>query len=565
MTSRQVYLLLFSLMVSLFIGALDQTVVSTAAPHILADLKGFDLLSWVFTSYMLTSTIVIPLVGKLGDLYGRKLFLIFGVVIFMASSAACGAAPTMESFIAFRFVQGLGGGMIFASVFATLGDMFAPADRGKYIGFFTGTFSLASILGPTLGGFITDSLTWRWIFYLNIPVALIAIPAIYANLPAKAKGLKVKIDYIGAATLSGASVCFLMAMVWAGDKYAWGSPEILGLLTTATLLTAAFILQERRHPEPILPLHLFRNQVFLLSNLVVFTFGLGVFGAFQYLGLFVQTALRASATASGIVTTPQSAGVLITSIFGGQFIARSGKYKRLTVAGALIIAAAMALLRTIDQDTQKIQIAGYMFFMGLGFGMVLPTMSLVVQNAVSTQYIGVASSSTQFFRQIGSVMGIAIFGVILSHTYQSQLADKITTADRTAIESVDPMILTELEDPTVRLNPSEWAPITAAITSLDGGDAILQRATRAQDESVSKATQNIFTVALAAALLSAAFAIIMHEMPLRRGGPQPVRMPAAPVPAGGAAVAASSPPVTGQAPVDAEAGTSGGGGGGASG
>jgi len=524
LTSRQVYLLLFSLMLTLFIGALDQTVVSTAAPRILAELKGFNLLSWMFTSYMLTSTIAIPLVGKLGDLFGRKAFLIAGVAVFMAASAACGAAPSMAAFIAFRFAQGLGGGMIFASVFATLGDMFSPAERGKYIGFFTGTFSLASILGPTLGGFITDSISWRWIFYLNIPVGLVAIPALYFNLPAKAKGLKVKIDFVGAALLSGASVSFLIAMVWAGDKYAWGSAEIIGLLVAAATLTLLFVIQERRHPEPILPLHLFRNQVFLLSNLVVFTFGLGVFGVFQYLGLFVQTALGASATASGIVTTPQSAAVLVTSIFGGQLIARTGKYKAQTVIGALIIAGSMGLLRLVDADIAKAQIAAYMVLLGLGFGLVLPTMSLIVQNAVPPQYIGVASSSGQFFRQIGAVMGIAIFGVVLADTYRTELTDSISADDRSAIAAVNPAILTELEDPTLRLSDREWASISTQIASLPNGEAILSRASRAQDVSISVAMQHIFTGALFAALISAVLAIIMKELPLRR------RMETAPAP-----------------------------------
>jgi EmrB/QacA subfamily drug resistance transporter len=554
MSRRQVYLILFSLMVTLFIGALDQTVVSVAAPRILADLKGFELLSWMFTSYMLTSTIAIPLVGKLGDLFGRKPFLIVGVVVFSATSALCGAAPNMESFIAFRFAQGLGGGMIFASVFATTGDLFAPAERGKYIGFFTGTFSLASILGPTLGGFITDSLSWRWIFYLNIPIGAVAIPLIYFNLPSRGQTARVKIDFIGAALLSGASVAFLMAMVWGGDKYAWSSPQIVAMLVLATMLTGLFIAQERRHPEPILPLHLFRNQVFLLSNLVVFTFGLGVFGAFQYLGLFVQTALGASATASGVISTPQSAGVLITSIVGGQIIARTGKYKMQTVVGTVLIAGAMALLRMVDADSSKLTIAVYMVFLGLGFGLVLPTMSLIVQNAVSPQYIGVASSSSQFFRQIGSVMGIAIFGVILAHTYRGELADRITPEDRSAIEAVNPAILVDLEDPTLRLNEAEWAAISGQIAAVAGGEGILARASRAQDEAVSVATQNIFTVALVAALLSAAFALAMRELPLRRGAQRVT--PAVPVATAGAAGATTDAP--GQAPVP-EPGPGGGG------
>jgi MFS family permease len=356
---------------------------------------------------------------------------------------------------------------------------------------------------------------------------MIAVPAIYLNLPAKTKGASVKIDFIGAMLLSGASVAFLMAMVWGGEKYAWNSPQIIALLVAAIGMTGLFVMQERHHPEPILPLHLFRNQVFLLSNLVVFTFGIGVFGAFQYLGLFIQTALGASATESGFITMPQSAGVLLSSIIGGQIISSRGKYKRQTLIGTLLIAGAMAVLCTVSADTSRVELATYMVFLGFGFGLVLPTMSLIVQNAVSPQYIGVASSSSQFFRQIGSVMGVAVFGVILAHSYRGELTDRLDAADRAAIVAANPAIITELEDPTLRLNEREWEAISAQITGLAGGTEILARATRAQDESVGVATQHIFYVALASALLSAVFAFMMKEMPLRRGmgaGPSPAQV-----------------------------------------
>ena len=350
---RQRWALLLSLMCAMFVGALDQTIVATATPSILADLGGFSLLSWLFTSYMLASTVVIPIVGKLSDTYGRKLFVIAGVLIFTLASAACGAAPSIGALIVFRAVQGIGGGMIFSSVFATIGDIFPPAERGKYIGMFTGTFSLASILGPTVGGFLTDSVDWRWIFYINIPFSLIAIPAIWFNLPLRRAARRPKIDFIGAALLSTASVLLLFALVWAGDKYAWASPEILSLFAGTGLFVAAFILQERRHPEPMMPLHLFKNPVFVLSNLIVFTLGVGMFGVLQYLPVFVQTALGASATASGVITTPQSLGVLFASFFGGQIIARSGKYKYLALVGSVTILAAMVFLTRLDVDTPK--------------------------------------------------------------------------------------------------------------------------------------------------------------------------------------------------------------------
>lgn len=510
---RQRWLLLGSLMVALFVGALDQTIVNTATPHILADLGGFALLSWLFTSYMLSSTVIIPLVGKLGDMFGRKLFLIGGVFIFMVSSAACGAAPSMKTLIMFRAVQGIGGGMIFASVFATLGDIFSPMERGKYIGLFTGTFSLASIAGPTFGGLLTDNLSWRWVFYINIPVSLIAMPAIYFNLPARALHSRPRIDFLGAALLSAASVLALLALVWAGDKYAWGSSEIIGLFAAAATFLGLFVLQEMRHPEPILPLHLFKNQTFLLSNIIVFTFGAGVFGAFQYLSLYLQTALDASATSSGFITTPQSAGVLVASILGGQLISRTGHYKWQTVIGAAIIALALGWLTQLDQDTELWHISATMVVLGVGFGLVLPTMSLIVQNAVPYQYLGVASSSSQFFRQIGSVLGIAVFGAILANTFHSQFETEFNAADR---QAVGPAITQELDDPTVRLNERTYAVIEGDVRKLDGGEEVLARATEAQDDAMTVSIQRIYIAALICGVVCLFFTLLMRELPLRR-------------------------------------------------
>ncbi|MCC7365478.1 MAG: MFS transporter [Dehalococcoidia bacterium] len=519
LSSRDRWLLLFSLMISLFVGALDQTVVSTATPRILADLGGFNLLSWLFTSYMLTSTVVIPLVGKLGDQFGRKLFLVGGIALFMVSSGACGAAPNMESLIIFRAVQGLGGGMIFASVFASLGDIFTPAERGKYVGFFTGTFSLASLVGPTLGGFMTDHGGWRLIFLINVPIGLIAIPAIWKTLPGKPRGAAAAIDFVGATILAAASVFFLLAFVWAGDKYAWGSPQIIGLLVASAVLTGLFIVQELRHPEPILPLHLFQNRTFLVSNLVVFTFGLGVFGAFQYLGLFVQTALHASATASGIVATPQSLGVLFASIVGGQVLSRVGRYKWQTVFGCFLIVIGEFLLTLLDADIPKWHISVFVVVLGLGFGLVLPTMSLIVQNAVPFKYMGVATSSSQFFRQMGSVIGIAIFGSILTNAYASELDDRFTPDDRAA---VGPAVTTLFEDPTARLREEQFAATERQVLALPDGEALLGRIERASAVAMAEATQLIFLGSFIAAILSLLFALFLKDIPLqRRTAPAP--------------------------------------------
>ncbi|MGH2610322.1 MAG: MFS transporter, partial [Tepidiformaceae bacterium] len=433
--------------------------------------------------------------------------------------------PTIEALIVFRAIQGLGGGMIFASVFATLGDIFSPMERGKYIGLFTGTFSLASIIGPAFGGFLTDTLSWRWVFYINVPVGLIAIPAIWFNLPSRDVHTRPKIDFLGATWLSAASVLALLALVWAGDKYAWGSVEIVGLLASAAIFVILFVWQEKRHPEPILPLHLFSNRTFLMSNLIVFTFGAGVFGAFSYLGLYVQTAMSASATTSGVISMPQSMGVLFASTLSGLFISRFGRYRYQTILGAALIAIALAGLTTLKPDTPLWHISAIMVVLGIGFGLVLPTMSLVVQNAVPYQYLGVASSSSQFFRQIGSVLGIAVFGAILANSFHAKFEDDFSAADR---EVVGPAIASKLDDPTIRINKREWPVIERQILSQPDGEAILARGNDAQDDAMTFAVRRIHIAAFACALLCLVFTLLMKEVPLRRTVGTPAAQPAAP-------------------------------------
>jgi EmrB/QacA subfamily drug resistance transporter len=511
---RQKWLLLVSLMVALFVGALDQTIITTATPSILADLGGFDQLSWLFTSYMLASTIVVPLVGKLSDIYGRRPFVLGGIAIFMAASVACGAAPSMNALILFRVVQGVGGGMIFASVFTTIGDIFPPQERAKYIGLFTGTFSLASILGPTLGGFLTDHAGWRWVFFLNIPFGVAAMAAIWMNLPGRTGIRRPQIDYLGALLLSLCSLVFLLALVWAGREYDWFSWQILGLFAAALILLAAFLWQERRHPEPIVPLHLFRNRTFLMSNLIVFTLGAGMFGSLQYLAIFVQTALGASATASGIITTPQSLGLLATSIIGGQIIARTGHYRPQTILGAVLVLISTCYLATLHVDVPTWEISIFMALLGMGFGLLMPTMSLTVQSAVPHQYLGVATSSSQFFRQIGSVFGVAIFGAVLASSYSQALDDELSAE---AQAQLGPEVMAELDDPTLALNEAAYATVQATVLAMPGGEALMADATSAQQEAVAVATRHIFMGAAAISAVCLLLVIAMKEIPLRKG------------------------------------------------
>ncbi|HMS57336.1 MAG TPA: MDR family MFS transporter [Tepidiformaceae bacterium] len=531
LTHRQKMVLLTTLMLSMFVGALDQTIMSTATPSIIADLGGFALLSWLFTSYMLASTVVVPLVGKLSDMFGRRIFLLGGLVIFMASSAACGAAPSMIALILFRAVQGIGGGLIFASVFSTVGDLFPPAERGKYMGFFTGTFSLASILGPTIGGLLTDHVGWRWVFFINVPFGLVAIPLIWRNLPHTAASMSRKIDFGGSILLSVSTVSLLLGLVWAEEEYGWGSAQTLGLIATAVVFAALFVFQEKRHPEPIIPLGLFRNRTFLLANLVVFALGGGIFGTVAYLPVFVQTSLGGSATTSGLITTPQSLGILLTSIVGGQIISRTGRYRWLTIIGACFILTATLLQTSLGAGSPKWHISVFMIVMGLGFGMVMPTMSVVIQNAVSHQYLGVATSARQFFMQIGQVLGTAIFGVVLATTYQSSFDSELSPETRTQIPAAT---LSRFDDPTMSLDERTFGQVKEQVRAVPNGDVLLDDALDAQRVAVADGIHRLFLISVAIAVFGLAMTLLSRELPLRRGfGPAAEGGPqgsAAPIP-----------------------------------
>ena len=536
LTSRQKWLLLVSLMLAMFVSALNQSVVATATPKMLADLGGFSLLSWVFTVYMLTSTVITPLVGKLSDMFGRKQFILAGIVIFVLGSAGCGFSTNMPMLIAFRAFQGIGGGVIMATVFSTLGDLFPPAERGKYIGFFTGTFTIAGLSGPSIGGLLTDHVSWRWCFFVSIPFAIAAMVFIWANLPSRARGGQLRsIDFVGAALLSAATTCLLLALAWAQREYGWGSMETAGLLLSSGLLLVAFVFQERRHPQAVLPLTIFRNREFVIANLVAMLLGAGSFGAVQYLPTFVQTSLGSSATASGLVTTPQSLGLLVTSIVGGQMLSRRGQYKAQCVAGAGLVLVGVLCMQTLDVGQPAWRLGGFMAVIGLGSGLVMPTMSVVSQNAVTHDLMGVATSARQFFMQIGNVLGVAVFGVILASSYSAAFTSDLSPE---AKQALPPALVARFDDPTLALNGREFAAVQQQVLALDNGQALLDEATATQRASVAVAIRHIFLGAVVVVALALLATLGLKGLPLRRAFEATARpLP----PAGGAPRTAVAP------------------------
>ncbi len=515
LTNRQKLVVMGSLMIAMFISALDQSIVATATPHILADLGGFKLISWVFTIYLLASTVTVPLVGKLSDMFGRKPFLISGILVFVAASAACGAAPNMLALIIARAVQGIGGGILFGSVFATLGDLFTPLERARYMGYFIGAFTLASLVGPTAGGFLTDGPGWRWCFYINLPVGAIATVAVWKNLPFTMKGGNIRdIDFLGSALLSAATICILLGLVWSHTEFGWGSPETVGLFAAGLVLTVAFLFQESRHPQAIFPLHIFKNRTFVMANLLVVIQGGGMFGAITYLPTFVQIALGRSATDSGLVSTPQSIGLLMTSFIGGQLVSRTGKFKLQVIAGSAVSLAATMLMQTLHVGTPAWHISVFMFIFGLGGGLVGPTISVIVQSSVPQSLMGVATSSRQFFMQIGQVMGVAIFGLVFTTTYGSAFTSNISADTAATLRQAN--ATEQFHDPTLALDERGLAKVRAELASQPDGAAALTDATNAQKDAVSTATTRLFLGSTLAGILVLVVAVAMHEIPLRR-------------------------------------------------
>ncbi|MCC9177486.1 MFS transporter [Arthrobacter sp. zg-Y750] len=450
-SGRNLGLVLTGLLLSVLLAALDQTIVATALPTIVGDLNGLEHLSWVVTAYILAATIGLPIYGKLGDLFGRKSIFIFAIAVFLAGSVLSGLSQNMGQLIAFRALQGIGGGGLMIGAQAILGDLVSPRERGKYMGLIGAAFGLASVGGPLLGGWITDAWSWRWVFYINLPIGALALAVVIASLHLpKPEGRRPKLDYAGAGLLALASAALIMLTTWAGTTYAWSSPQILALAAVTLAAAGAFIPVERRAPEPILPLGLFRNRNFLLPVLVGISVGIAMFSTISYLPTFLQMVNRATATQSGLMMLPMMGGLLLTSIGTGQLISRTGRYKVYPVAGCAVIIAGLVLLSRISDTTPYGFTALGMLVMGMGIGMLMQNLVLIVQNSVPGRDMGAAISGANYFRQIGASFGIALFGSIFIHRLGNEMAAAPPGAGAAAggdINSLSPAMLRSLPAP----------------------------------------------------------------------------------------------------------------------
>jgi EmrB/QacA subfamily drug resistance transporter len=511
---REIVLTMGGVMLALFLASLDQTVVSTAMPQIVADLQGFSQYTWVTTAYLVASTTVVPIAGRLSDIYGRKWFYVAGIIVFLIGSVLAATSQTMTQLILFRAVQGLGGGIMLANAFIAIGDLFPPQERGKYQGLLSGVFGVSSVIGPTLGGFITDSLSWHWIFLINLPLGIPAIGLFIAFFPNARPSVRGRhIDYLGVCTMVLAVVPILLALSWAGVDYPWNSPQIIGALAFGTAMAVLFVVIEGRVPDPIIPLAMFRNRVVSISILATFLTGFGMFAVIIFIPLFFQVVLGASATSSGSFLTPMMLGVVAGTIIGGQTVSRlDGHYRLVGLIGLSLMGLGMFLLSRLSVQTPFGEAVAYTVVMGLGLGVTFPLYTIAVQNTVSRQMMGVATSSLQFFRTIGGTLGLAILGSVLNNRFAAQLVDTVPQGVK---EVLSPEVLPGLaRNPQALINPAASDQLRAAFSSVEtGGDLLFQQLLQVLRYSLASAITEVFLIGLSVVILAWLATIFMKEAP----------------------------------------------------
>ena len=516
---RTVIITMACAMTGLFLAALDQTVVSTAMPRIIADLGGFDRYTWVTTAYIVASTITVPVVGRLSDIFGRKVFYLIGLSLFLIGSFAAGTSTSMNQLIAFRALQGMGGGVLLSLAFVIVGDMFAPAERGKIQGVVAAVFGLSSVIGPTLGGFLTDTLSWNWIFYINLPIGVPLVILMLRFFPRiEPDAMDRSIDVLGIVTLVVGVVPLMLALSLAGVEYAWSSPTIIGLFALSAVAVVAFVIIEFRSANPIMPLRIYADRVVGVSLLATFISGFGMFSSIIFIPLFFQGVLGASATSSGSFLTPMMLGIVVGAAISGQIVSRIGGYRIPATVGVVIMTAALFMLSTMDASTPYGLAIVYIVSLGFGLGFTFPSFTIAVQNSVEHRYLGVATSALQFYRAIGGALGLAVLGAYMTNRFRSQLTEKLPEQVRDAVGSE--RIATLAENPAAMVDPNALHELTAELGS---SSTLVDTLISGLRDALATSVSGVFLVTFFIMVVSVVVVLFLKDRPLRteRGGGPP--------------------------------------------
>ncbi len=513
---RQVILTMAGIMLALFLASLDQTIVGTALPRIIADLGGFSQYTWVLTSYLVATTVTVMIAGKLSDLYGRKWVLMSAIVVFIIGSILCGVSDTMNQLIIFRGIQGIGAGAIMGLTFIIIGDLFPPSERGKYAGFLSGVFGISSVIGPTLGGFITDNLSWHWIFFINIPLGVLIVILFILFFPhLRPDILKPRVDYLGITTIAMAVVPLMLALSLGGVDYEWSSALIIGMLVFSFIMALVFIWVESRASEPILPMWLFKNSIVSISSAITFILGFGMFSAIVFVPLYFQGVLGTTATASGAFLTPMMLGVVFGAVISGQLLSRAGGHYRLQGAiGIIIMLVGMFLLSQMTAETSNATAVRNIVITGFGLGITMPLFLIAVQNAVPHSVLGIATSTNTFFRTVGGTLGLAIVGSIMNNNFTTNFNENLPTQLATIIPKEQLAALTE--NPQALVNPDALVQLQALFNGMGNqGEVLFNSLLLTLRQALSSAIGQVFLVSFFIILVALVLTIFLKQIPLR--------------------------------------------------
>jgi EmrB/QacA subfamily drug resistance transporter len=513
---REVVITFLGVMLAMFLGSLDQTVVGTAMPRIVADLGGFNQYTWVTSAYIITSAVAIPIVGKLTDMYGRKVFYIGGLLIFTLASLGSGFSYSMGQLIIFRGIQGIGAGVMMANAFTVIGDLFPPVERGKYQGYMSAVFGVSSVIGPTLGGFLTDNLTWHWVFFVNVPLGLIIILLFLRFFPnLKPETVSHKVDYLGLSGLVLTFIPMMLALSWAGVEYPWGSGTIIGLFVFSAVMLGVLIYIEYRAAEPIIPLSLFRNNIITVSLVVTFLTGIGMFGTIIFIPLYFQGVLGATATASGTFLMPMMLGTVVGSFVSGQILSRAGGHYRLQgFVGLGVMAAGIFLLSRLTAESSYAMAVVYIVITGLGLGTTMPLYMISVQNAVPYEVLGVATSASAFFRSIGGAVGLSILGSIMNNRFATVFTGMLPDQLRAVLPADQLSALAT--NPQALMSPDAQAQLAQMVSGAGpNSQAMLDQLLHTLREALSSSLSYVFLIGMAIVILSFVINAFIKEIPLR--------------------------------------------------